>query len=468
MNRIRVLLIFTIISAFGFSGIFFSSCRKKFPEGIIIFTQVSGKLSDINLSAQEEAGQAIQAFIQVLNPAKPGSQPRTLTKEFYSARSPEISCDGTRMLFTAQKKQEDKWQIWEMNLGNSKSRQVASLPENCFDPAYLPNGRVIFARNRLMFSCNPDGSDLRQVTFNPYDYSAPTVLQDGRVLALSSQKNPENGEAVFMVLRPDGTKNELFYEGSGKGHPGTRGWETANARIVFIEAAQNKVDGGDLVSISYNRPLHSCVNLSSGMEGSFSSVFPLKSGKFLVSYRKSESDRYGLYEFDPENKTMGKIVYGSKDFDIAEAVAVEKHKRARKLPSEVDMGVKTGLILCQNVNFNELNASISTKFPGVNKIRIMGKDSTLGEINAENDGSFYLKVIADTPFQIQAVDEKGNIIGKPCGWIYLRPNERRGCVGCHENQEIVPENKVSLAVRHAPVSVPVHVSKVVEKKVSLE
>ena len=104
----------------------------------------------------------------------------------------------------------------------------------------------------------------------------------------------------------------------------------------------------------------------------------------------------------------------------------------------------------------------------MNKIRIIGIDSALGEINVERDGSFYLKVIADTPFQIQTIDDKGNVVGEPCGWIYLRPNERRGCVGCHEDPEMVPENKYPLAVKKAPVNVPVHISKVVEKKVSLE
>lgn len=424
-------------------------------------------MGDINLSAQEEAGQKIQACIAALNPAMPGSQPETLTKEFYSARSPEISCDGTKMLFAAQQKMDDKWQIWEMDLGSSKSRQVISLPENCFDPAYLPNGRVIFSRQNVMFSCNSDGSDISQVTFNSYSYSALTILHDGRVLAITSQLNPDNGKAVFMVLRPDGTKNELFYKGSEKSRPGTRGWETDSGRIVFIEVGEDKSDGGDLVSISYNRPLHSCNYLSSGMEGSFNSVFALKSGKFMVSYRKSDSDRYGLYEFDPDNKALGQVICDSKDYDIAEVVAVEKHERSRKLPSEVDMGVKTGLLLCQDVTFHDINASMTEKVPGAYKIRITGKDSTLGEIEAEKDGSFYLKVIADTPFQIQTIDQKGNITGT-CGWIYLRPNERRGCIGCHENPEMVPENKVPMAVRQAPVNIPVHMNKVVEKKVSLE
>jgi hypothetical protein len=150
-------------------------------------------------------------------------------------------------------------------------------------------------------------------------------------------------------------------------------------------------------------------------------------------------------------------------------VAIENHGRPKKLPSEVDMGVKTGLILCQDINFNGIRASgVASSLPKVSRIRIIGRDSTLGEVDVEKDGSFYLKVIADTPFRIEAIDDKGRTFCESCDWIYLRPNERRGCVGCHEGQEIVPENKVSLAVKHAPVNIPVHINKVAEKKVSLE
>jgi hypothetical protein len=477
MNRIRIFIIYTIISAFGFSLILFSSCRKKSLEGTVFFTQVSGKIQDIDLTASDPAGQKIQSVIASLDINKHAPQPDIVTKGFYSARSPNISCDGEMMLFSAQQKEGDNWQIWEMNLNNSKLTRVTSNPENCFNPAYLPDGRVIFSKQTeadnlnsglTLFSCNPDGTDIRQVTFNPYSYSSATVLNDGRVLAISRNTDHDNGESVFMVLRPDGTKNELFYKGSEGTRPGTRGWETESGKIVFIETAIVGEESGDLVSISYNRPLHTSVYLSSGIDGNFISVFPLKSGKYLVSYRKSESERYGLYEFDPENKVLGQAVYVSNDFDIAEVVAVEKKERPKKLPSEVDMGVKTGLLLCQDVNFHDINTSFSTTSAVVNKIRIIGKDSALGEIDVERDGSFYLKVIADTPFKIQSVDDKGFAVGEPCGWIYLRPNERRGCVGCHEDHEQVPENKVPLAVKLAPVNVPVHLSKVVEKKVSLE
>ena len=476
MTEIRKTII--LILSFGFSGIFLSSCKEKYSEGMIVFTQVAEKITDINPVAGNFTRQNAQTLIVALNPGSPDSPIKVLSEGFYSACSPAISYDGARMLFAAKQKQDDPWQIWKMDLKKSEIKQITSLPENCIGPSFLPNGRLIFSKMALndstntgnaLYSCNADGSDIRQLTFNPHSYSASTILKDGRVLTIRRQLCPDSNEALFMVLRPDGTKNEMFYKGSEKFQPVSRGWETTTGRIVFIESDKESHESGKLISVSYNRPLHSYNDLSSGIEGNFISVYPLISGKLLVSYRRSESDRYGLYEFDPENKTLGRAVYESKEYDVAEAVAIEQHNRQKKLPSEVDTGVKSGLILCQDINFSGLiPAGDASALPKATRIRIIGRDSSLGEIDVEKDGSFYLKVKADTPFRIQALDEKGSVMGYPCGWIYLRQNERRGCVGCHEDPEIVPDNKVSLAVKKAPVNVPVHISKVVEKKVSLE
>ena len=40
-------------------------------------------------------------------------------------------------------------------------------------------------------------------------------------------------------------------------------------------------------------------------------------------------------------------------------------------------------------------------------------------------------------------------------WMWMRPNERRGCVGCHENRELAPDNHVALAIKKLPVEVVV-------------
>jgi hypothetical protein len=62
-----------------------------------------------------------------------------------------------------------------------------------------------------LFTCNTDGSNLKRITFSPHSYFAASVLMDGRVITIGRQVFPQEGMPSVMVLRPDGTKSELFY-----------------------------------------------------------------------------------------------------------------------------------------------------------------------------------------------------------------------------------------------------------------
>jgi len=270
-------------------------------------------------------------------------------------------------------------------------------------------------------------------------------------------------------MRPDGTKADMFYR-SDEGNTlisGAR--ETSDGKIVFTESEKEDRIEGRLVSVSYNRPLHTRIILTSGIADDIRSVLPLEPDKYLVSCRKLDSEFFALYEFDPENKLLGKMVFSDPEYSIVDALLVEEYERPKKLPSEVDMEVKTGLLLCQDINF--LNPQLPGNYPDSRKalsIEVLGIDTTYGVVQAEKDGSFQLKVMADTPFRIRTLDEKGNVANGPCSWLWLRPNERRGCIGCHEDPELAPDNKVSLAISKSPVIIPVHVTEIKEKIVDLE
>lgn len=466
-SSITILLIFF---SFSFSTLFFSSCGEKSMEGMMVLTQVTGKIQQQNLWKSNAP-----ARIVAIDPAHPEGSIRMLTEGYYSAHSPEISWDGKSLLFTAKQTQNDAWQIYEINLSTFNIRQVTSSDENFSNPVHLPNGRFVYGLSTgkdsvktglPLFTCNSDGSEPKQITFTPNTYLALTVLNDGRVLALDKTSSADKQQNILMVMRPDGTKAELFYQGQTGSSLISSVSETTNGKIVFVESTENK---SNITCISYNRPLHSQVNLTSEIKGDFRSVFSMPSGKLLVSYRSSEAERYSVYEFDPETKTLGKLVYSNSDYDVCEVAVIRSHERPKKLPSEVDLGVKSGLLLCQDINFLDPNSIKNS--PALQKavaIEIMGMDSSMGVVPVEKDGSFYLKVIADQPFQIRALDENGQVLNQPCEWMWIRPNERRGCVGCHEDHEQTPENRVPMAVKNLPVNVPVHIEKMIEKKVSLE
>lgn len=409
---------------------------------------------------------------------KPGSA-RNLTKDFYSACFPDISYDGKSMIFAGQHSEGDVWQIWEMELGKGKYTQITSSKEDCTDPAYLPGGRVVFSKRTVndtvrnshcLYTCNINGSDLQQITFSPQSLFGTTILKDGRILTIGTQTYPEMGEPFLMVMRPDGTKADAFYKNlSGHSCLLNSPSETADGRIIFSESGDGNLSAGSLVSVDYNRPLFTRKELSAGSEGGFLYALPLANNYFLVSYRKKGSDLYALFDFDASGNSVGKEVFTDPGYNIIDFAVAGPYQRPKKLPSEVDLMVKTGLILCQDANFREhLFGNGNSSNIKADRIEVLGVDSTYGVVKVEEDGSFYLKVMADKPFRIRALDEKGNAVGPSCSWLWLRPNERRGCVGCHEDPELAPENRVSFAIRKDPVIIPVHITEIKEKIVELE
>ncbi|MCZ7639164.1 MAG: hypothetical protein M5U12_25780 [Verrucomicrobia bacterium] len=70
----------------------------------------------------------------------------------------------------------------------------------------------------------------------------------------------------------------------------------------------------------------------------------------------------------------------------------------------------------------------------------------IGEAPVEADGSFNVEVPASTPLLLQTLDERGLALAT-CGWIWVQPKETRGCIGCHEDPERIPENEYVLALR---------------------
>jgi hypothetical protein len=83
-------------------------------------------------------------------------------------------------------------------------------------------------------------------------------------------------------------------------------------------------------------------------------------------------------------------------------------------------------------------------------VRVLGLNAVLGETPVADDGSFYLEITADQPIRFQSLDKNGELIRVPSSWMWVRPNERRGCVGCHEDRETAPRNVVPKAIESEP------------------
>ena len=120
--------------------------------------------------------------------------------------SPDIDWDGRRIAFAAVKNNSklDKWEdgtcyhVFTCNLDGSNLRQLTSGPWNEFDPCWLPNGRIVFSSERrggyvrcsgrrpvpsfTLHSMFADGTDIVRLSHHETNEWHPSVNNDGMIV----------------------------------------------------------------------------------------------------------------------------------------------------------------------------------------------------------------------------------------------------------------------------------------------
>jgi len=447
------------------TGIFWLAPVARLEKEMVIVTAVptATNLTQGELGTDSRYVQAAQIIALKLDPGDEMTEPVLLTGEFYSARAPEISYNGEVMVFSGQKVEGDIWNIYSMDLKSFKVSQITSGDENCTDPAWLPDGRIAFSMENedvlagpvhRLYVCEQDGKDLKQLTFNPNSSFASSVFQDGRIIVLDEQKFPQSSRRKLMALRIDGTKSELFYESEREAEVIGKVWE-AGENVYFIEKDHQNSKKPSLVSVNQGHPLSSFNNLTENISGEFNSISPGTEGLLLVSYRTKEDQTYALHTFDPALQELSEVKYSNPDYHIIEPVLILERPVPMKLPEIVDESKDKGRLLCLNADLSmDGNGSLMADSKKAAIVQIFGLNEMIGEVPVEADGSFYIEIDADIPVRFQTLDDQGEVLQGPSSWIWVRPNEKRSCIGCHEDRELSPDNKVPDALYAGMTKLP--------------
>lgn len=294
------------------------------------------------------------------SPSAAGKSVTTLTPAFAGISGPETSFDGLRILFAGKRTPKEPWQIWEIRRDGAQLRQVTHTQEDCTQPHYLPDDRIVFCRKlkdtTALFSCRMDGSDVVRITYNRDPIRDTLVLDDGRILF--------SMRGQWATVNTDGT-GVASYTGAPEDI------QAARARIA-----------------------------------------------------------QALHPTAPRPRPTGHV-----------SVVDTKKK-------------ETGLLFCLNAYFSDRPSVSNLPDGAIRKVRIwMGEPAprVLGDAPVEKDGSFLLDLPADTPLRFQLIDAQEQVVAEQRTWIWVRPNENRGCIGCHEDRRFSPENQVPLAIRKTPV-----------------
>jgi hypothetical protein len=352
-----------------------------------------------------------------------------------------------------------------MDLQSLAVSQITNCPVNCTDPAWLPDGRIAFSRLNeeevtgqihVLHACEPDGTNMKRLMYHPNSAISASVFQDGRILVLSERKYPDSGKRHMLALRIDGTKSELFFRTDRDAIPVNRAWEAPDGQMYFVESESGNIQSGKLISVTKGHPMSSYENISEDLNGEFHSLYPDLSGNnLLVSYIEEDGKAFGLHAFNLENKKIDKSIYSNDEFHIIEPVIRHERKNPLKLPAIVNESKKKGTLLCLNADISTIPVSNNENNEGhTEKVQVFGMEGMLGEVTVENDGSFYIEIDANKPVRFQTVNSEGEVLRGPSSWIWVRPGEKRSCIGCHEDPELAPENKVPDALYAGMVSLP--------------
>ncbi len=358
--------------------------------------------------------------------------------------------------------------LYTANMDGSQMERISYNQSDDFDPELLPDGRIVYTRwehfgtmNRFpLFATNPDGTGAFHF-YGPHDvnFFHPTVSPDGRLVAVGSTM--VNGDAgPIEVLKPE----------QGPADP-----------LLGAE------------SLHYD-DLTPLVNTSGEPwpEGVFKYPRSIGGNRFVVSYSlpaaTPEDANYGLYIFtlnqvgagtvaDPATFSIKNLtfLYTDPTMNAFDAQLLAPHPKPPVIASTVDTTVNYGVFLAQDV-FNRSNDDgQEVPMRGVDPIDsiavIAARPTIVGENNQMSanefekraligmapvypDGSFRIKVPANTPVSFATLDRDGRGFVVKRTHLYVRPGEEFSrCVGCHEPRVPggpFPTNPNPMAAAHPP------------------
>jgi HEAT repeat protein len=426
--------------------------------------------------------------LYLLKPLGPGAKPRLLVDAGKGAiGSPSASYDG-RFIYAAMALGGDRFfHIYRVPVAGGPPERLTSGPYHDIDPAELPDGRIVFTSTRIgtfeeyhnppsraLFVMKPDGSRIEPISFTLIFDNEPKVMADGRIAFIRTDNFFDRAkvETQIHVIRPDGTDGHTEIGANVGADYGVR------LRALGY-GSPAPLPGGKLACISSRGNI---IATPGGADESFQplpdglgDLAPLPDGRLLATIlrpgpRRMNSETIAV--IDPrDNRMVG--VYQSPAGSVHSPIYVGSRTRPPVIPDQVDrkqtgMPGATGFLSCQNVRFTR---KTKADWEQVRAIRVLGalalttrsshshivhaghQTVELGTVPLAPDGSFSIEVPADMPLMLQAVDAEGRSELNEMSWIYVRPGERRSCIGCHHSRGATPPPQagMSLALHARPV-----------------
>lgn len=385
-------------------------------------------------------------------------------------RDPVVHYEATKILFSYRKGTSNHFHLYEIGVDGKNLRQLTGGTHDDIEPTYLPDGGVMFVSTRgkrwvncwlsqvaILYRCDADGKNIRQISANIEHDNTPWVLPDGRIL-YQRWEYVDRSQVHYHHLwttNPDGT-NQMVYFGNqhpgglfidAKPIPGTRD-------VVMINSPGHGArDHRGHVAIVSDRQGPDAKNQLKNISKSNSYVDPWAFSPDL--FMAATSNRIVILDSQGNEE----LLYQGKE-PIHEPRPVIKRQRERIIPSRSDPGKSTGELILTDV-YNGRNMKGVTRGE-IKKLLIMESlpkpinytggmapmshngtftmERVLGTVPVEADGSARFEVPANRPLILAALNASNQAVKRMQSFLSVMPGETTSCVGCHEDRSLAPPN----------------------------
>jgi hypothetical protein len=418
-------------------------------------------------------------------------------------RDPQVSYDGRKVLFSYRPGGTEQYHLYELELAGSVSnlkseirnpgpKQLTSGPFDDIEPAYLPDGGIVFVSSRckrwvncwltqvaVLHRCDADGSNIRALSSNNEHDNTPWPLPDGRVL-YTRWEYVDRSQVHFhhlWAMNPDGTSQMTWF---GNLHPG----------ITMIDA--KPIAGTDKIVASFS-PGHgqrehdgvvTVVDPKGGPDAKEFARSISKGEHFRDPWAFSEdcflaATRGSLVVMDGRGRTEEILKLPPEDLaaklECHEPRPIAARPREPILQPRVKPEETTGRMVLADVNHGRNMAGVQAgeikkllvletlPMPvhytgGMEPISYGGTftlERILGTVPVEKDGSAYFEVPAMRSVFFVALDERDLSVKRMQSFTSVQAGETMSCVGCHEHRSQTPRTDfhTTLAVRKAPARI---------------
>lgn len=401
-----------------------------------------------------------------------------------SVRDPCVHYDGKRIVFSYRQGRSQHFNLFEINADGTGLRRVTDGPWDDIEPAYLPDGGIVFCSSRckrwvncwltevaVLYRCDGDGRNMRPLSSNNEHDNTPWVLPDGRIL-YQRWEYVDRSQVDFhhlWTMNPDGTGQTVYF---GNMHPGTVMIDAkpipGGNRVLAVFSpghGQREHEGPFyVVDPNYGPDEPKAARRVPGLSGR--DPFPV--GDRWILYAAGRAIRVADYE------GTGFDLYADPVFELHEPRPLGPRPRETVIPPRTRESEASGRLLLADVHLGRNMAGVRRgeirrllvletlpkpiNFTGGMDPLTWGGSFTLqrlvGTVPVEEDGSAYFELPALRSFFFVALDEHNMSVKRMQSFLTVQPGEVTGCVGCHEQRtQTVSPRRDLLALRRPPSAV---------------